>query len=162
MNKKGNIFLFSSFLVTAVLTAFFFIMVIFISETNSLLYNIKLDMYAINKSAVMSVNKGITSRERFSYDKKTYQKYFEKMLKVNYQLEDDMSNVNALVQRVRVLEYEIYEKGDKDDYTKIKVKDTTIHSVIEVKIRPIFLENVLADLFTFKIHEDVVLNVVRN
>jgi len=89
MNKKGNVFVVSTFFIAGVLVILLFTVLIFVSEINSLLYNIKLDMYSINKSAVISVNKGITSREKFSYDKDTYKEYFIKMLKANYKLDDE-------------------------------------------------------------------------
>ena len=158
MDKRGNILIFSTFLVAIVVVIFLFILMIFISETNSLLYNIKLDMYSINKSAVISVNKGITSREKFSYDEKTYEDYFVKMLKVNYNLDDNLQSKDGLVEAVKIIEYDIYMSGEKDTYINNKVDDITIHSVIEVKIKPIILSKLLENVFVFEIHEDVVLN----
>ena len=161
MHKKGNVLIFSVFLIAVVLVIFLFIMLIFMSEVNAYVYNLKLDMYSINKSAIISVNKGITSRQKFSYDKKVYQEYFEKMLKVNYQLDDNLENIDGLVQKVNVLEYSIYKEGKKDSYTKQKLDNNTIHSVIQVKIKPIFSLNQLENLFTFEIHEDVALNILE-
>lgn len=161
MHKKGNVLIFSVFLIAAVLVIFLFIILIFISEINAYLYNFKLDMYSINKSAIIAVNKGITSRENFSYDSRTYQKYFEEMLKKNYKLNENLENYNGVVQAVRILEYDILKAGKKDGYTKQKLQDNTIHSVIEIKVKPIFSINQLERLFTFEIHEDVVLNVLN-
>lgn len=161
MNKNGNVLIFSTFFVAGILVIFLFIMLIFVSEVNSLLYNIKLDMYSINKSAIISVNKGITSRKKFSYDEITYKNYFEKMLIANYSLNKNLENSDGIVQRVKIIQYDIYNSGTKDRYTNNKVNNTTIHSVIEVKIKPIILENLLAELFTFEIHEDVALNMVE-
>lgn len=159
-NNKGNVFIFSVFFIALVLVIFLFTILIFISEVNSMLYNIKLDMYSINKSAIISVNKGITSRQNFSYDKKTYEEYFVKMLRTNYKLNENLENAEGIVQKVNVIEYDIYSKGEKDSYQKAKVNDTTIHSVIEVKIKPIICSNLLKDIFIFEIHEDVTLNML--
>ena len=161
MHKNGNVLIFSVFLIAAVLVIFLFIMLIFMSEVNAYLYNFKLDMYSINKSAIIAVNKGITSRESFSYDSKTYQEYFEEMLKKNYKLDENLENTNGVVQAVTILEYNIVETGKKDGYTKRKLKDNTIHSVIKIKVKPIFSIKQLERLFTFEIHEDVVLNVLN-
>lgn len=161
MHKNGNVLIFSVFLIAAVLVIFLFIMLIFMSEVNAYLYNFKLDMYSINKSAIIAVNKGITSRESFSYDSKTYQEYFEEMLKKNYKLDENLENTNGVVQAVTILEYNIVEAGKKDGYTKRKLKDNTIHSVIKIKVKPIFSIKQLERLFTFEIHEDVVLNVLN-
>lgn len=161
MYQKGNVFIFSTFTVVGVLVIMLFIVLIYISQINSLVYNIKLDMYSINKSAIVSVNKGITSREKFSYDKDTYAKYFKEMIRKNYKLNDELQTEDGLIQQVKIIEYDIYQSGKKDKYTNSKVNNTTIHSVIEVKIKPILFENILEEVFTFKIHEDVVLNKVN-
>lgn len=161
MKKKGNIFIFSVFIIAAILVIFFFILLIFMSETNALLYNIKLDMYSINKSAILAVNKGITSREKFSYEEEEYRNYFEKMLKANYKLNENLENKEGAIQKVEVLQYSIEKEGKKDSYTKQKLKDNTIHSVIQVKVKPILNFAVLEKLFVFEIHEDVILNVLE-
>ncbi|MBO5143836.1 MAG: hypothetical protein J6C46_12755 [Clostridia bacterium] len=161
MNKKGNILIFSVLFIAMILVVFLFVIIIYISEINSLLYNIKLDMYSINKSAIIAVNKGITSREKFSYDKETYEQYFKKMLSVNYNLNEDLKNEDGLIMQAKVLDYDVITKGKKDKYIGEIVKDTTIHSLIEVKIKPIIFKNLLEEQFTFEIHEDVILNTVN-
>jgi len=161
VNKRGNVFIFSIFLIAIILVILLFTLIIFISQTNSLLYNIKLDMYSINKSAILSVNKGITSREEFSYDEKEFRKYFEKMIKINYGLNDDLENESGLVNRVDIKEYKIYDKGKKDLYTNESLDNIIIHSVITVKIKPIIFEKLLENIFVFDIHEDVILNELK-
>ena len=161
MQNKGNIFIFSIFLIAAILIIFLFIVLIFISEINSYLYNFKLDMYSINKSAIIAVNKGITSREKFSYDKNAYKEYFVEMLKKNYQLDSNLENTQGVIQKVKILEYSIDKEGKKDKYTNKKLRDNTIHSVIEIKIKPILGLSQLESLFVFEIHEDVALNTLE-
>ena len=119
-------------------------------------------MYSINKSAIISVNKGITSRQKnISYNKSDYLSYFKEMIKKNYNLDDNLSNPNGLIQKVEIVDYEIYKKGKQDKYTDKRLNDTTIHSVIKVRIKPVIFENVLRDKFVFDIHEDVSLNKVE-
>ena len=161
MSKNGNVIILSTIIIAAILIIFFFIILIFVSETNALLYNMKLDMYSINKSAILSVNKGITSRGSFSYDTGEYREYFEKMLMANYKLNEDLENEDGAIQKVNVLQYSVEKAGKKDKYTKKKLKDNTIHSVIEVKVKPILNIVALEDLFVFEIHEDVSLNVLE-
>lgn len=151
MGKKGNVFIYSTFFITCILVIFLVTIFIFISEVNSLLYNIKLDMYAINKSAIISVNKGITSREYFSYDDETYKECFIKMLKANYKLNDNLENENGIVQRVKILKYNIYSSNT----------GTTIQSTIEVKVRPIVFHKILENVFVFEIHESTALNMLE-
>ena len=158
MTKKGNAFIISIFFVAIIICIFAFIMAVFVGETNSLLHNIKLDMYSINKSAIVSVNKGVTSREEFNYDKKDLQKYFEELLKANYNLNDDFKNEDGLVREIEIIQYDILKKGKRDEYSNERLNNNTIHAVIRVRVRPVFMENDLKDVFTFYIHEDVALN----
>lgn len=160
MNNKGNVALIATIVVAIIIVILLFVILIFMGQVNSLLYNIKLDMYSINKSAIIAVNKGITSREKFSYDKKEYKEYFTKMLISNYNLNENLENKDGIVQCVRIVEYEIYPPGKRDKYTKTRQNDRVIHSVIEVRIKPIILSEYLEDTFTFEIHEDVILNTL--
>ena len=122
MCKRGNVLIFSIFLIAAVLVIFLFMMLIFISEVNAYVYNFKLDMYSINKSAIISVNKGITTRESFSFDKKTYQEYFEEMLRKNYKLNENLENSNGIIKSVKILEYDILKSGKKDGNGKADLR----------------------------------------
>ncbi len=160
--NKGNSFIIGIIFVALIIIVLFFVCAVFVGETNSLLYNIKLDMYSINKSAIISVNKGATSRSRIiDYDKKEYLNYFKEMIKKNYNLDDNLSNLNGLVQKVDIVDYEVYRKGKKDRYTNNRVDNTTIHSVIKVSIKPVIFEDLLKDRFVFDIHEDVSMNLVE-
>ena len=109
INKKGNAFIISILFIAIGLIIFMFICVVFVGEVTSLAHNIKLDMYSINKSAIISVNKGITSRDSFSYSKDAYKEYFIDMLKKNYSLNDDLKSSTGLVRSVDILQYDVYK-----------------------------------------------------
>lgn len=156
--NNGNAFIIAIVFVAIALSIIMFMCVVFFGEVNSLAHNIKLDMYSINKSAVISVNKGITSRNSFSYSKEAYKKSFVDLIKKNYSLNDNLKGSNGLVRSVDILQYEIYSKGKTDDYTNSKTIDTIIHSVIRVIIRPVLNIKMLESMCTFEIHEDVALN----
>ncbi len=156
--NKGNTFIISIFFVAAIIIIFLFIGAIFYSEMNSIAYNIKLNMYSLNKSAIIAVNKASTSRGTFSYDKKSYRECFEDLLKKNYSLDDKLANEAGLIKQIKIKEYEVYKSGSRDSFTNKRLGDMTIHSVIEVKIKPIFNFELLEHICTFDIHEDVVLN----
>ena len=49
----------------------------------------------------------------------------------------------------------------EDNFNNQKCDDNTIHTVITVKIKPIILKKELENIFTFKIHEDVNLNMAK-
>ena len=161
MKNKGNAFIISIFFVIIIIFIFAFIMATYVSEVNSLLYNIKLDLYSINKSAIIAVNKTSTSLGQFSYSKNDFELYLKKVLKSNYNLNEKLENESGLVQKVEVVDHIIYKINQKDSITKYKVVSPTIHTVIKVKIKPLLLANFLPDIFTFYIHEDVILDELK-
>lgn len=157
--KKGNVLILSMIFIAICIVIILFIATIFMSHVNSELYHLKLEMYSINKSAIMAVNKNRTSMDDFSYHTKTYRTHFEKALKESFHLNSQMENKEALIESIKIIEYDIFEKGKKDTFSKEKCDDRVIHTVIEAKIKPIIMQSFFERIFTFTIHEDVNLNL---
>lgn len=160
MRKEGNVLIIGIIFIAIIIIIGIFVIAIFMSHINSTLYNLKLDMYSMNKSAVIAVNKNITNMDKFSFDKDTCQKEFIKLLKNNYDLDEELTNNKKLINSVKIKEYDIYEAREKDNFTNKRCDDRTIHTVLEVKITPIILRELLKDIFVFTIHEDVNLNMM--
>lgn len=159
--ERGNTLIIATIFMAIILTILIFAVVIFISHVNNTLYNVKLDMYSIARSGIISVNKNQANVGNFKYDTKTYKKEFEKSLKENYKLNEEFENEEKLISKIKIVEYKIYKKGEKDNFTKSRADDRTLHIVLEVKLRPIIFRKLLEKIFIFKIHEDVNLNVVN-
>lgn len=160
-NQNGNIMITSILLILAVLIIFVFIISVFMSQVNNTLYRIKTEIYMFNRDGIIAINKSIASQGILSYSEKVYKEQFIKSLKENYNLNEDLENENGLIERIKIKEYKILDKNKKDSYTKQKVKDVTLHTVIEVELKPIILKNLLDKVFIFDVHEDVVLNGVK-
>ena len=159
--ERGNTLIIATIFMAIILTILIFAVVIFMSHVNNTLYNVKLDMYSIARSGIISVNKNQANVGNFNYDTKTYKKEFEKSLKENYKLNEEFENEEKLISKIKIVEYKIYKKGEKDNFTKSRADDRTLHIVLEVKLRPIIFRKLLEKIFIFKIHEDVNLNVVN-
>ena len=159
--ERGNMLIIATIFMAIILTILIFAVVIFMSHVNNTLYNVKLDMYSIARSGIISVNKHQANVGNFKYDTKTYKKEFEKSLKENYKLNEDFENEEKLISKIKIVEYKIYKKGEKDNFTKSRADDRTLHIVLEVKLKPIIFKKLLEKIFIFKIHEDVNLNVVN-
>mgnify|MGYP004516201309 FL=1 len=160
MNNKGNVLIIGIVFVAIAIVIFTFVIAVFMSHINSVLYSVKLDMYSMNKSAVIAVNKNKANTDRFSYNKNAYKDEFVKLLIKNYELDDNFSNEDKLITHISIEEYEVYNKNKKDNFTKKRCDDRTIHTVLKVKVRPIILKEFLEDIFCFTIHEDVNLNMM--
>lgn len=160
-NKKGNIMLVAVLFVTVILIIFVFIISIFVSQVNNTLYRIKTEMYSINRNGIIAVNKNIASTGKLSYSEKEYQKYFVNSLKENYDLDENLKNDDGLIEKINIKEYKILKKKTKDSYTKDILENVTLHTVVEVEIKPIIMKDVLDKVFIFDIHEDVAMNGVK-
>lgn len=160
-NNNGEILTISLIFIGLIMIIFVFSMAIFMSHVNTILYNLKLDMYSLNRSAIIAVNKYKTSVDDFSYDIQTYKSEFIKGLKENYELDKELENEEKLITKVEVIEYTIYEENQKDSYTKNRTDSRVLHTVLKVRIRPIILRDLLESIFVFTIHEDVTLNSMK-
>lgn len=160
-NRKGNVLLVSVLFIAAVLIIFVFIISIFISQVNSTLYRIKTEMYSINRNGIIAVNKNVANTGKLNYSEKEYKKYFINSLKENYNLNDKLENGEGLIEKIRIKEYEILKKNTKDSFTRKRVENITLHTVLEIEIKPIIMKEFLDEVFIFDIHEDVVLNGVK-
>ncbi len=160
-NKKGNIAIIAMIFTSGVLIIMMFVLAIFRSNVNGLLYGVKTDMYVANKAAVVSVNKNQANIDNFKYDEKEYKKYLKKALMKNYNLNDNLENPNALIKKIEIIDYKIYQKGELDSYTSEKCDNATIHTILKIEVKPIIMAETLEDVFTFTIHEDVNLNMAR-
>ncbi|MBQ9279880.1 MAG: hypothetical protein IJ215_02375 [Clostridia bacterium] len=159
--EEGNILTIGLIFVAIAIIVFLFIIAVFMSHINSILYNMKLDMYSMNKSAIIAVNKNKANVDNFSYDKETYKKEFIKLLKMNYDLDDNLRNADKLIYGIDVKEYEVYENKKKDSYSNKNTDGRVIHTVLKVRIKPIILRNFLENIFIFDVHEDVSLNMLN-
>lgn len=160
-SDNGSVAIISMIFIAIALIIIMFIITIFMSSVNSALHGIKTDMYTINKSAILSVNKNKANIDNFDYNKKEYKKYFLEMIKKNYNLNENLKNEEGLIQKIEIKEYEIYKKGTRDNFTDEKCDDVTIHTVLEIKLKPIIMSELLKDKFNFILHEDVNLNMAK-
>lgn len=156
--QNGEILTISMIFISIAITIFIFVLAIFMSHINTVLYNFKIDMYTLNKSAVISINKGRTSIDDFSYNPSVYRKEFVEGLKRNYDLDENLENKNKLISKIEIIEYRVYEKDKVDSYTGKRCDGRTLHTLVRLKVKPIILVNFLEEIFTFTIHEDVALN----
>ena len=67
-SKNGNITIIAMIFTSGVLIIMMFVLAIFRSNVNGLLYGVKTDMYVANKTAVASVNKNQANIDNFKYD----------------------------------------------------------------------------------------------
>lgn len=159
--KKGNVLLISVIFIAICIIVIMLIAAIFMSHVNSILYNLKLEMYSINRAAIIAVNKNKTSIDDFSYNQKEFKKFFENSIKESYELDKNFKNSEKLISSLEIKEYQIYEKNDVDKFNGEKCKNRVIHTVIEAKIKPIIMRKFFEKIFTFTIHEDVNLNLLQ-
>lgn len=155
MNKKGDINIFLMFIITMFMVLIVFITTeaIFLNHINSYLHTVKLDMFMINKSACLALNRNYENQELSSINKDEYLKYFRNVLTQNYDLDNNLRNGTKLINKIDILEYE-YLNDEKTNEPKIS-------ATIGVKIEPLVFKELLEDKFYFRIHEDVFLKRLK-
>lgn len=147
--------------IMVILIIFVFIMSVFIGQVNNMIYRIKTEMYMINRDGIIAVNKNIANQGKISYSEKEYKKQFVKSLQKNYNLDENLESNTGLIEKIRIKEYKILKENQRDTFTKKKVEDVTLHTVIELEVKPIIMPGILDEVFIFDVHEDVVLNGVK-
>ena len=157
-NNSGEVITASVIFLAIAIVICLLVITVFVAHINSILYNFKLEMYSLNRSAIIAVNKNKANVDNFSYNAQVYEKEFVNFLKNNYELDDNLKNKNKLISGIEIVEYKIYNARSKDSFSKKNLQDRTIHVVLRVKIKPIILKKLFENIFVFTIHEDVALN----
>ena len=134
---------------------FLFAAAVFMSHVNSVLYTVKVDMFLINRSAILALNRDMEKREISSISRDDYYNYFKKVLQYNYNLDDNLKSGNRLIEQIDILQYEYFTTTTVDNVTGETITEPTIHAEIGVKVTPIVFKNALSNIFYFRIHQDV-------
>jgi hypothetical protein len=155
-NKGGtNLLLIIVLMGFSVMILLLFAAAVFVSHLNSLLYTIKVDMFTINRSAILALNRETEKGNIDSIDRNSYYNYFKKVLQYNYNLDSDLRSGNKFIEKIDILQYEYYSNSVVDNVSGKLLTEPTIHTEIGVKVTPIVFGDIFADLFYIHIHQDV-------
>ena len=77
--ENGNVVIIAMIFVGIFMVVLLFVSAVFMSNVNSILHSVKTDMYTINKSAIMAVNKNKANVDKFEYDEREV--FFENVKK---------------------------------------------------------------------------------
>ncbi len=157
LDKKGDM---SVYVITLTAIFIIFILIAFsicvlFVNIYSVVYDYKMDLYNLNKSAVISVNKVKGSYGIYEYDKNEYLEKFKEMLIKSYNLDINLKNGSKFIKQIEILEYEIYKNGQTDSITKKHIQNDTIHVVTNITFEPILFKFIFPNNCTFKLHNDI-------
>lgn len=130
-------------------------MALIMNQVNALLYTVKVDMFAINRAGIIALNKDVEKRDGQSISKKDYYEYFRRVLKYNYDLDDNLESGTRLIRKIDILEYEYYKSGETDTVSLKAIQEPTLHAKIRVEVVPIVLKAIFKDMFKIEVHQDV-------
>lgn len=155
--KKGDISIYIVMItiIFIILIIIFFSAIILLINVYVIVYDYKLNLYNLNRSAIMSVNSIKGSYEIYEYDKNEYLETFRKLLIKQYNLNQDLQHGKKNILKIEIIEYEIYEKGDIDTITNKKINNNTIHVVTNIRYKPIILYFLFENEINFKVHNDI-------
>ncbi len=157
MNKKGYLsayILIITILFILILIILFSSLILF-TNVYSVVYNYKIDLYNLNMNSIVTINKNKGSYGVYNYNKEEYLKLFKEDLKKTYNLNDNLENGNKFINKIEIVEYEIYKKGMKDSITGKQINDDTIHVVSNITFNPIVFKFIFKEGCKFKVHNDI-------
>lgn len=114
-----------------------------------------MDLYNLNRSAIVSVNKVEGKYGIYQYDRKKYMQQFKELLKKTYNLNDNLQNGDKFIEEIRIIEYEVYNKGDVDTVTNKAIPNDMIHVLTSITYQPIVFRKIFANDCTFMVHNDI-------
>lgn len=123
---------------------FLFAAAILVSHINSIMYTVKVDMFVINRAAILALNKDAEGKDLNDISREEYLKFFKEALKQNYGLDEELTGGNKLIEKIDIISY---------DYDT--TKETVIKTEIGVKVSPIVFREAFKDIFYFKIKQNV-------
>ncbi|MGE5472708.1 MAG: hypothetical protein ACM3UU_00615 [Ignavibacteriales bacterium] len=117
---------------------------ILVNHINSIMYTIKVDMFVINRAAVIALNKDAEGKGLNDISREEYLKFFKEVLRQNYGLDEELKNGNKLIEKIDIIRY---------DYDT--TNEPVIKTEIGVKVSPIVFRKVFKDIFYFRIKQNV-------
>ncbi|MGE5329011.1 MAG: hypothetical protein ACM3KR_05870 [Deltaproteobacteria bacterium] len=140
----------ANLIIIVIVTGFAAVMIVlfaaavFVNHVNSILYTIKVDMFMINRSAIIALNKDAEAKGMNSINQEEYLKFFRKALQENYGLNEQMESGNKLIERIDIINYDYCTSNEP-----------VIKTEIGVKVIPIVFKKAFKDIFYFKIKQSV-------
>jgi len=128
----------------ATVLVFLFAASVLVNHINSIMYTIKVDMFMINRAAIIALNKDAEGKDLKDISREDYLKFFKQALEQNYGLDQSLQSGNKLIEKIEILSYEY----DTTNEPMIKTE-------IGVKVSPIVFRQAFQDIFYFKIKQNV-------
>lgn len=121
----------------------------------SIVYNYKMDLYNLNRSAILSVNKVEGKFGIYEYDKSKYMQQLVTLLRKTYNLDENLCNGSRGIEKIKILEYDIYRAGQVDNITNKIISNDVIHILTSIRYNPIIFKSLFPNDCTFKVHNDI-------
>lgn len=161
--RRGDIsiYIIMIVIISIIILVVFFGSIILLINVYIVVYDYKINLYNLNKNAVMSVNNIKGSYGIYEYDKAQYLQEFKKSLIKQYVVDEELKNGKKNILKIDILEYEIYKKDDIDSITNKSMKNNTIHVITNIKYKPIIFSFLFKEGITFKVHNDISIKEVN-
>lgn len=156
-SKRGDISIIIISFTTIAITMLLLLFAVSIINVNTycLVYNYKMDLYNLNRNAIITVNKVEGKYGIYEYNKEKYLNTFKELLQKTYGLNENLKNGNKGIKEIKILEYDILYTSQRDNITKKNVKNDTIHVVTSIEYTPIIFNSIFPNNCIFTIHNDI-------
>ncbi len=156
-NRRGgvSIFIISITTMLVIMIILLFAVCVLNINTYSIVYNYKIDLYNLNRNAIMSVNKVEGKYGIYKYDKEKYLYNFKKLLQKSYGLNDELKNGNRFIKEIKILEYDVLYKSQIDSVSNKLVENDIVHVVTSIEYNPIIFKSLFPNNCVFTLHNDI-------
>ena len=156
-NRKGDVSIFIIAITVLIIIMAILMFAVCIMNINMycIVYNYKMDLYTLNRNAIIAVNKVEGKYGVYKYDEEKYLKQFKELLMKTYKLDDNLSNGSKFIQNIKIKEYKVLEVNDIDPVTKKKLTKDVIHVFTTIEYMPIIFKGLFPNNCVFEVHNDI-------
>lgn len=134
---------------------FIFFIVVSKSTVNMVLHEIRSDLYLINQNAIFAIQKDLMGEDISCLYEDELEDLISDGIKNAWDLNNSLKNGQGLIKEAKIKNVFVLEEGDLDPVDKELKDSLTVHTVINVKIKPVIFESLLKDKSEFEFHTDL-------
>ena len=140
---------------------FLFFIVISKSTINMVLHEVRSDLYLINRNSIFALQKDLMGEDISCFYEEELEELIAEGIHKSWGLDSRLKNGKGLIREAKIKEVTVLEEGEIDPIDKEVSDVLMVHTVIKLKINPVFFESLLKDKSEFEFHTDLQIKKVE-
>lgn len=134
---------------------FLFFIIVSKSTVNMALHEIRSDLYLITRNAIFAIQKDLMGEDINCLYEDELETLIAEGIEKSWGLDSKLKNGQGLIEGAKIKNITVLEEGDLDPVDKKLSDSLIVHTVINVKIKPIIFQSLLKDKSEFEFHTDL-------